>query len=126
MNMEIRWRAVLRKNIAGRVNSANNRFRVTFGIIVLLMSLFSAAFAQTTGTIVGQVVDPSNASVVGANVEAKNLGTGLSRSGATNAEGAYLIPSLPPGTYTITVRAPGFKSFSQGAYQGRSRSKPAR
>jgi hypothetical protein len=59
------------------------------------------------------VFDPANASVAAAAVEAQNVDTGLSRQGSTNAEGSYLIPSLPPSNYKITVHAPGFKSFNQ-------------
>jgi hypothetical protein len=69
--------------------------------------------AQTTGTILGQVIDPTNAGVSSASVEAENLGTHLTRKVATSAEGAYLLPSLPPGAYKVTVSAQGFKTFSQ-------------
>src|SRR5438270_5347727 len=81
--------------------------------VIACIAFASLASAQTTGTIVGQVIDPANASVAGAEVEAVNIDTGLSRQGATNSEGTYLIPSLPPGNYKVTVKAPGFKAFSQ-------------
>src|SRR5262245_45970763 len=71
------------------------------------------ALAQTTGTILGLVSDPSGAAVVNAAVEAQNLGTGLARKAVTNDTGTYLIPSLPPGTYKISVTAPGFKVFTE-------------
>ncbi len=79
----------------------------------LCLLIVSPVSAQTTGTIVGQILDPANASVVDGNVEATNVETGLTRRGSSNSEGAYLIPSLPPGTYRIAVQVPGFKSFRQ-------------
>jgi len=51
-----------------------------------------AIHAQTTGTIVGQISDASNAAVSGANVEAQNVETRLTRAAVTSADGAYLIP----------------------------------
>ena len=65
--------------------------------VITCIAFASLASAQTTGTIVGQVTDPANASVAGAEVEAVNIDTALSRQGATNSEGTYLIPSLPRG-----------------------------
>ena len=76
-----------------RLASLAFRWTTTAALTVWL----SVAHAQTTGTIVGQVFDPTGASIVGANVEAQNVDTGLKRKGSTNAEGTYLIPSLPPG-----------------------------
>jgi len=82
--------------------------------IAILMALSQVALhAQTTGTIVGQVSDASNAAVSGANVEAQNVETRLTRAAVTSADGAYLIPSLPPGMYNVTVHVSGFKSFTQ-------------
>jgi hypothetical protein len=72
-----------------------------------------AAYAQTTGTILGQVLDSTKAAISNAGVEAENVNTGLTRKALTNAEGTYLIPSLPPGSYRITVSVPGFKIFTQ-------------
>lgn len=89
------------------------RFFLDSGVLAGFIAVAPSVWAQTTGTIVGQVFDPANASVAAAAVEAQNVDTGLSRQGTTNTEGSYLIPSLPPGNYKITVHAPGFKSFSQ-------------
>ena len=69
--------------------------------------------AQTTGTIVGQVSDPTGAAVPNATVEVENVGTGLVRTAVTEAVGTYLIPALPLGDYKLSVTATGFKVFSQ-------------
>ena len=82
-------------------------------LMALALICFPAAHAQTTGTIAGQVFDAANAPVPAADVEVTNLDTTLARRAVTNAEGTYVIPSLPPGTYKVSVQLRGFKSFSQ-------------
>src|SRR5215475_5169501 len=69
--------------------------------------------AQTTATMLGTVLDPTGAAVPNAQVIATNSATGLARQILTNADGEYLIPALPTGTYSIAVRSGGFKVYSQ-------------
>ncbi len=61
------------------------------------------------GSISGTVTDATGAVVPQAHVTLKSAGAGLSREATTNAEGVYALPDLPPGTYTLTVSAAGFK-----------------
>ena len=82
-------------------------------LAIAMATLPGSLFGQTTGTILGQVSDPSGAAIAGATVKAENLGTGLARTAATNTDGVYLIPALPVGTYKITVEMAGFKVFAQ-------------
>ncbi|MBS1855832.1 MAG: TonB-dependent receptor [Acidobacteria bacterium] len=83
--------------------------------LALLGAIFSAgAFAQqTTGSILGSVIDAQGGAVVGAPVEVRNTDTGLSRSTSTNDHGEYRVDFLPPGTYEIGVKAAGFRAFRQ-------------
>ncbi|MBS1855541.1 MAG: TonB-dependent receptor [Acidobacteria bacterium] len=79
-----------------------------------LFSVFCAAplMAQSDlGSISGFVRDPSSAVVPKAKVTVKN-DTGLTREATTNESGYYIIPNVPPGLYTLTVEATGFKRFS--------------
>ncbi len=78
----------------------------------LFLLLPLTVFAQTA-QISGIVFDSTQARVPGARVEVTQASTGLSRSTVANAEGAYAIPLLPPGNYTLAVEAQGFKSFTQ-------------
>lgn len=66
---------------------------------------------ESRGTILGRVVDPSGAVIVGAKVQATNLARNTGASSVSNEEGNCLVALLEPGTYTITVEAAGFKKL---------------
>src|SRR5260221_547826 len=78
-----------------------------------------AGFAQTpgTGAITGTVDDPSGRVVVGAEVDAVNEATHASRVVMTNAEGVFRVPLLPPGSYSVMVKASGFTDNSSRSIQ---------
>jgi hypothetical protein len=91
---------------------ARNRFAV-YLVGLCLTGIFGLrmALAQTvTGSITGQVTDPSGALVSGATVIAENVATGVKTTATTNAAGVYTIRFLPIGTYKLTVQAKGFSS----------------
>jgi len=79
-------------------------------LMLTLTLLSSAALAQTTATLVGDVFDPSGNSIPNASVTIKHEGTGYTRTVVTNAVGQYRITPLNPGNYNIEVKAQGFKS----------------
>lgn len=82
-----------------------------FKLIALSCLALTATFAQTTNaTIVGDVLDTSGAAVTEAKVTVKNVGTGIARDVATDANGAYRVPTLNPGTYEVTVSKAGFQT----------------
>ena len=69
-----------------------------------------AAHAQAvSGTIVGTVTDPSGASVPNAQVTLTLTGQGTVHTVTTNASGNYTEPDLPPGVYSVSIIATGFK-----------------
>ncbi|HKT48316.1 MAG TPA: carboxypeptidase regulatory-like domain-containing protein [Candidatus Acidoferrales bacterium] len=73
----------------------------------------AATSAQTfRGTILGTVTDSSGLAVASATVTIKNTGTGLTRTVATSEDGAFSVPELPIGTYTVTVEMAGFRKAS--------------
>ena len=80
--------------------------------IVLALLYPQQALPQLLGgTLSGNVRDTSQAPMPGSNVTVRNAGTDFTRSVATDRDGNYVLSSLPPGTYTITVRAPGFETY---------------
>ena len=84
-------------------------------LLVTLGLLLPAPFAFGQGanaTITGTITDPTGLPVAAANVEAKNIETGVVYSGASTAAGNYAVPNLPVGTYELTVKVPGFKTYN--------------
>jgi hypothetical protein len=78
-------------------------------ICLILMSALIQA-QTTTGSIVGTVTDPSGAAVPGATVTVNNESTGITVIRlTTDTSGNYVATALPPGRYSITVEATGFK-----------------
>jgi hypothetical protein len=68
------------------------------------------ALAQSTKTsLSGTVVDTDTGVIPGANIVVKNNATGVTNASVTNTRGVFSIPSLDPGTYTVTATLSGFK-----------------
>ena len=78
-------------------------------LLVLSIGLSGSAWAQTLGSIVGEVKDASGAVAPNAKVTAVNTETNVSRETLTNSAGIYTFPGLVPGNYTVKVEAPGFQ-----------------
>jgi len=77
------------------------------------ISTFQRASAGVTGSISGIVTDESGAVVVGAEITARGIETGMQRLVHTDDKGFYSFLALPVGTYTVSVRKNGFKEFHQ-------------
>lgn len=82
---------------------------VRLAILALVCIAFGLAQSDL-GSISGFVKDPSGATVPNAKVTAKNQ-TGLERHATTNESGYYTVTNIPPGVYSISVEATGFKRF---------------
>jgi hypothetical protein len=81
---------------------------------VLVFTAASAVPAQEfRATVKGQVTDPSRAAVPGATVTVQNQDTNETASAVSNADGAYTIPFLRPGLYTLTAELSGFQKYSR-------------
>lgn len=83
----------------------------------LLLFLISAVvvFGQEyRATVLGTVTDPAGAVVPGAKVVITNNDTQVASRTQSNANGAYQVPYLQPGTYTLDVTHPGFKTHQRG------------
>ena len=91
--------------------------RYFVGCCLAAVLCLSSALAQTvTGSITGEVTDPSGAVVVGATVTAENTATSVKTTVQTNGAGVYTIRFLPIGTYTVTIEAAGFSTQKLPAF----------
>src|SRR5690242_13691875 len=80
---------------------------IVLSVLVLMVSV--SAFAQNAG-FSGAVTDPQKAAVANAEVSVVNKATAVRRFTKTNNSGFYSVPSLAPGTYKVSVQAPGFET----------------
>lgn len=87
---------------------------LAYFLILSVLSCALPATAQfTTSRLSGTVVDSSGLPVQGATVNVVQQGTAYTQTTTTGSSGEYLFPSLPVGTYQITVNMTGFSTFSQ-------------
>src|SRR5579871_5094978 len=94
----------------------HSAFKTLLGFVAaaLLLCTPHAILAQAVnGTLLGTVTDQTGAAVPHAQVMASETSTGAAHASATNESGNYTFPDLPPGTYSVTVEASGFKKATQ-------------
>jgi hypothetical protein len=90
--------------------------RLAGWLCALLLVISQAAFAQqTTGNLIGRVVDDQGAAIPGATVTATNPATGFTRSSVSDAEGSYRLNSLQVGVYDLQVELAGFSTVERKA-----------
>jgi outer membrane receptor protein involved in Fe transport len=77
-------------------------------LLCFLLVIGRLSGQQTTGAIRGIITDPTGGSISGAVVSAVNDQTGATQTAKTNSGGAYVLPLLPPGVYTVSVESTGF------------------
>jgi outer membrane receptor protein involved in Fe transport len=81
-------------------------------LLALLAITAISAFGQSdTGTLLGTVVDPSQAVVPGATVTLRNTSTGKVATAQTDKDGVFQFPSTLVGSYSLQVTAPSFKAY---------------
>ena len=79
--------------------------------LIFCFLLVPGAVAQLyTGSVSGTVTDPSGAVISGANITLVDQEKGFSYTAKTDASGRYLLRSIPPGKYRISVETPNFQS----------------
>jgi hypothetical protein len=93
-----------------------------FSVVAALLCAVSPARGQaTTGTISGQVLSSDGESLPGVTITTTSPMLQGARTVVTSASGDYLIPLLPPGTYSVSFELAGFQTVRRtqqvaGAY----------
>jgi hypothetical protein len=91
------------KRLAGKVAMAT-----VFFAVVAALTCASISAQVPTGAINGIVTDPHDAVVPNAHVVAVSQTQGVSRETSSNADGLYVFPNLPAGSYDLKIEAAGF------------------
>lgn len=78
-------------------------------VVFCLTGIWSFAQTVFSGNIQGVISDPSGASVAGAPIKLRNVDTGVEAATTSRDSGNYRFSSLPPGRYTVSVTASGFR-----------------
>lgn len=80
-------------------------------VLYILLSLVAlpGAGQSVSSEIQGTVKDQSGAVIVGADLAATNLETGVARSTVTDGNGSYHVDGLSAGRYQLRIEHAGFK-----------------
>ncbi|MGH9414473.1 MAG: carboxypeptidase regulatory-like domain-containing protein, partial [Terriglobales bacterium] len=89
------------------------RNRYSFVLALVAVAIFALAltprlWSQTTSSLNGRVIDPSGSAIPGAKLTLVLPATGALRTASSDRQGQYTFSALTPGTYQLTVTAPGF------------------
>jgi len=80
-------------------------------LILFFLTYTQPGYTQiVNASLYGSVTDSSGAAIPDATITATNVTMGIETKTATDAAGNYILPSLPPAAYNITVEKSGFKT----------------
>lgn len=94
-----------------RIHTPARRIMFFLCAVCLILSARGLAPAQTSSTsaVSGRVVDSRGDGVAGAEVELRQVATGLVRKQTSNGLGHYVFSPVLPGEYALGVRMQGFR-----------------
>ena len=93
----------------------NEMVKLLRAITWMAVLLAGSAFGQSinSGTVSGQVTDPSGAFIAGAKVRLTNAVTGFEQMVVTDSNGGYRFNNVPVNNYRLEVSQPGFNGVQQ-------------
>ncbi|WP_041855494.1 carboxypeptidase-like regulatory domain-containing protein [Candidatus Korobacter versatilis] len=87
----------------------------TLLLAVLFVSVSAFSQDASSSAIRGIVTDASSARILGAQIAAVSVGTGVSRNIVTDKLGSFTLDMLPPGEYFVRVIAPAWRCKNNGS-----------
>src|SRR5438270_2855692 len=97
--------------------SSFSRQWLSLGLLLCSSAILACAQSTSAGSVSGQVTDPQNAVIAGAEVRLTDVQTNIARNTVTNETGRYSFSNVTPGSYDITFTKPG---FSQSKISGQA------
>src|SRR5580700_4476294 len=91
-----------------KLKSAALLSRITFVLVATTLLSVSVYSQNPTGTLRGDVQDPKAARIPSATIVVQARGSSLKRETRSDDHGEFRLSELLPGTYRVTVDAPGF------------------
>ena len=91
----------------------HNKWGVVLALFFVLVSASVVSAQLPTGTILGTVKDSSGGVVPQAKVTIRNTESDFARTVITEDDGAFRVPALPVGHYTVRIEKEGFQSQTQ-------------
>ncbi len=84
---------------------------VIFAVFTILLGINATQTPgqNAGGRIIGNVTDPTGASISGATITVTNVATGVSQHVLTDKDGYYQVLALPIGTYSVAIEKDGFQ-----------------
>jgi hypothetical protein len=82
-------------------------------LAVIVFTQLPANAQFSSGSIGATVTDSTGAVIPAAKAVLKNEASGVLRDSTTNGAGNVDFPSIPPGSYTLTISAPGLRTAEQ-------------
>ncbi len=83
--------------------------RLAYLALFLVLAVGCVHGQETTGVILGTVKDSSGALIPGARLTITDQSTGSVRGAVADGQGAYVVPLLPPGVYSVAAENPGMQ-----------------
>jgi len=87
--------------------------KLVFSLLLMLLTVSTLSWTQSTTSLRGTVMDRSGAAVGSATVTLSSPERSFERTTTTTPEGAYEFTQLTPGSYSLTVDSSGFKKYQQ-------------
>jgi hypothetical protein len=89
----------------------NGKMRFVAALCLIALPGFGQSI--NSGTVTGQVTDPSGALIAGAMVQLTNAVTGFDQSATADAHGAFRFNNVPLNNYRLVATAAGFATAQQ-------------
>ncbi len=108
--------AKVSRSVVMEHQGGKNSCKILLSFLLCLAAMVwnpSASAQFTTARLGGIVTDKAGAAVAGATLKVEQVTTGYTQTGKAGADGAYLFPSLPVGSYRLTAQMDGFDTYVQ-------------